>query len=100
MSGGISAGTMAMMAATAAVSMQVAKASAKAGAAPIQAVADVVKPPTPQAAAAPDQQAARQNAASSSGGYGPGSAAGTLLTGPAGVDPGGLLLGKNKLLGQ
>lgn len=48
-----------------------------------------------QAAVAPGGDPARQKAASSSGGRGPG----TLLTGPVGVDPGSLILGKNKLLG-
>lgn len=52
--------------------------------------------PLPQAAQTPDQAAVRR---SSGGGTGF-SKLGTMLTGGGGIDPGALLLGKNKLLGQ
>lgn len=93
MSGGISMGTMAMMAATAA---GVAAISKKTGM-PVSAGPMPPLPPPVQSAVAPDQQATRRNSTSSSGGYGPGAAT-TMLTG--GVDPSEMLLGKNKLLGM
>lgn len=55
----------------------------------------------PQAAQRPDQQAMRSNAAGNAGGPRPTSAGnqGTQLTGPSGVSPDMLTLGKSTLLG-
>lgn len=64
---------------------------------PVQAAA-----PPPQASKRPDANAARTGAPGGAGGPG-GFASGvgsTLLTGPAGVAPGALNLGKSTLLGQ
>ena len=62
------------------------------------APAPVIEPPK-QAEKAPDASALRdQNKAKMTGGMSAGPAS-TLLTGPSGVDPTALALGKNTLLG-
>lgn len=96
MSGAISASTLISAAATAAVGGLVSKVLAPKT--PKATVPEVTPPP--QAAKAPDEVLRRASAAAATGG---GMAAGpssTLLTGVGGIDPGGLNLGKSKLLGQ
>jgi len=95
MSGAISVGAMAAMAAGALVVTQAMK-------------PDMPKMPTaptmptmPQNAAAPQAKAFARNSAGGgvAGGMG-GAPSGTLLTGPSGIDPNGLNLGNNMLLGE
>lgn len=52
----------------------------------------------PQSAQAPEQTAVRRSAAGNAAG-GPAVAQSTMLTGTSGVNPGGLNLGRNTLLG-
>lgn len=97
MSGGISAATLATAAATAVGTIAVTQA--------LKPKTPGVNIPTPekppQASKGPDRGAinAANVAAAAPGGALSGNS-GTFLTGPLGVDPGSLNLGKNKLLGQ
>lgn len=100
MSGAISASTVAMMGAAAVGGM--ALSSAMSPKMPTPQVPDPVKPPqASQASKAPDRapMVAANKAAAGPGGALSGNI-GTFLTGPAGIDPSTLNLGKNVLLGQ
>lgn len=60
---------------------------------------DATPAPQSQAAKMPDQSAVRRQGAGGGTGAAP-AAASTMLTGPGGVAPGALSLGKSTLLGQ
>lgn len=95
MSGAISLGTMAAYAATAVGGAMLAKSMSK----PATMPAPQAPEPPPQIAKTAGS-VIKRTANAASGGV-PAAAAATMLTGgAAGVDPGGLLLGKNTLLGQ
>jgi hypothetical protein len=68
---------------------------------PTPQIPDAVKPPASQATKAPERAASvTANAAAASPGGALGGNSSTFLTGPSGIDPSMLNLGKNKLLGQ
>ena len=60
-------------------------------------IPDPIKPPTPTQASQAPQRATQRLANAATGGLGNSS---TFLTGPGGIDPGTLNLGRNTLLGQ
>lgn len=99
MSGGITAATVATYATAAAAAYSVyTTATADKPKAPEMPKIEALKPGA-QASKAPDAGALRQANANAVTGPGAGNGS-TFLTGGSGLDPGSMLLGKSKLLGQ